>query len=232
MTTTPKSKYWKAVGVIDPNTGTHRQEYFFKGIPAKRVRLTSHLARQMAGYVLIERDLRMVGEWLKAIHRMSQAPSTRDSHAWTTNDDATHVLVSGLFVAALTTYGKCFAKAEGRRIRLDVRWVPPGFEQTHERMLQMRNKFAAHSGSEDFEAVNVVLVIPVQKRRLRDEPRLYREMRQTEAVVSFEDDEFSFLELATQLQRKVLEKLDELNAKIFAEEIKPKGYAYWLGMRG
>lgn len=223
--------HWKIVPLIDKSTGAHRQEYFFKGNPAKRVVLSSQLAKQMQGYVLIERDLRMVGEWLKTIARISRQPETRDPHAWTTNDDATHAVVFGLFVASVTTYGKCFAQAEGRRVQLDDSWIPIGFDDTHKRMREMRNKFTAHSGSEEFESVNVVLVVPVQYGRLhpKEQPRLYREMRQTEAQLSFDDDEYSFAELVTRLQRMVLEKLDGLNAKIFSDEIRPKGYGYWLG---
>jgi len=226
-----KSKYWKVVPIINPHSGKHGQEYFFKGIRAKRIPMTSRLAEQMAGFTLIERDLRMVTQWLQAIDAMSARPRDRAGHALTTHDDETHKLVQTLFVASLMFYGKCFADAEGRRIRLDRNWVPFEFKKTHEQMISMRNQFAAHSGSKGYERVQVVLVLPVKDRKIRDSPRLYRELLQTETVVSFEDDDTSFLRLAMLLQRKAVNKLEELNAKIFQEDINPKGMDYWLRLK-
>jgi len=189
------------------------------------------LARQLAGHTLIERDLRMVIQWLTAINTISGPPKRRGGHIWTDKDDAMHNQTLGLFVAALVFYGKCFSQCEGRRVRLDWQWIPKGFKETHEFVLTMRNNFAAHSGAEKFEGVNVVLVLPEKKGRLRDQPRLYREMRQTEAVISYEDDEFSFLGLATKVREKVLVKLDELNGKIFTEDINPRRMEHWLAQK-
>lgn len=222
------SRYWKVVPIIDPDTGEHSQQYFFRRVRAKRIPIKSPLARQMAGYVLIERDLRMVMQWLSTIDRMSGPPKNQNQYAWTDKDDESHNRTLGLFVAALIFYGKCFSQCEGRRIRLDVDWIPQGFEETHKLVLMMRNNFAAHSGAEKFEDVNVVLVVPEKKGRLRDRLRLYREMKQPEALISHKDDEFSFFLLASKLREKVLEKLEELNRKIFQEEINPRGMKYWL----
>jgi hypothetical protein len=222
------ARYWKEVSIIDPDTGEHCQQYYFRRTRARRIPLTSHLARQMAGYALIERDLRMTLQWLNSIAQLSEAPKNRNRYAWTDKEDEAHALTLGLFVAALVFYGKCFSDCEGRRIRLSEEWIPQGFEDSHRLLIAMRNNFAAHSGAERFEAVNVVLVIPEKKDRIRDKPRLYRELRQTEALVSQHDDEFSAIKLVQELHKKVMNKLQELNDKIFRDEINPKGMAYWV----
>ncbi len=220
-------RYWKVVRIIDPDTGKHCQQYYFRRKRARRIPLASHLAKQMAGFALIERDLRMAERWLKSVAQLSGAPKNRSLHAWTDKDDESHGVTMGLFVAALVFYGKCFSDCEGRRIRLSQEWIPRGFEETHQLLITLRNNFAAHSGAEKFEAVNVVLVISEKKGRIRDKPRLYRELKQPEALSSHQDDKFSPLRLVQTLQCKVVEKLQELNDKIFRDEIRSKGMEYW-----
>jgi hypothetical protein len=228
MAVADKERYWKILPAINQKTGEFRQRYSFRRVPAKRIPIISPTARQFAGYVLIERDLRMVIQWLTNVAAMSSRPKGTGYHVWTDKDDESHNQALGLFVAALTFYGKCFSECEGRRVQLDKQWIPTGFEEAHELMLTMRNNFAAHSGAEKFEDVQIVLVLPAKKGKLQDEPRLYRELKQTESLISHHDDDASFLQLATRLQTKVLEKLDELNARLFEKEIRPLGWDHWL----
>lgn len=209
--------------------GSARHQFFFKGVPARSMSLTSPLAKQLAGYVLIERDLRMVRQWLDRINDFPKPKRTRNVPGWhpTERNDADHNLCLGLFVASLTFYGKCFAQCEGRRIKLNDDWIPKGFEDTHSLVLRMRNNFAAHSGADKFEDVDIVLALPVKRGSLRDKPRLYRMLRQMEVMLDLEDDEFSFIKLAAELREKVVKKTEELNDKIFDEIRPPAGWHHW-----
>lgn len=210
--------------MIDPTTGDHRNYYYFKRAAARRIPITSRVAKQLAGYVLIERDLRMVATWLTMLERISPPVQGKQRHVWSTTDkdDDSHAQTLALFVAALSFYGKCFTQCEGRGVKLERGWIPTGFEDTHDLVLQMRHNFAAHSGADKFEDVHVVLVLAEKKGRLRDQALLVREMKQMESMISSTSDDFSFHALATALHAKVLAKLDELNAKIFREDINPK----------
>jgi len=174
----------------------------------------------------------MVIDWIHAINQFSSPPKNRDPYGWSeTKTDALHNQTLGLFVAALSFYGKCFAQCEGRRIKLDGKWIPKGFEDTHQLILSMRNNFAAHSGADKFEDVNIVLVVAEKKGKLLDERMLVRELKQMEALISHQDDEYSFLLLSTKLRQKVLKKIDALNDKIFVEEINSRGAKFWLSQK-
>ena len=225
----PGRKYWTLRSVIDPSTGDHRNHYYFKRVPARRIPITSPVAKQLAGYVLIERDLRMVATWLTMIDKISPPVRDKTRHAWSTTDkdDDSHAETLGLFVAALSFYAKSFTRCEGRRVKLERAWIPVGFKETHDLVMQMRHNFAAHSGADKFEDVHVVLVLAEKKGHLRDQALLFREMKQMESMISWTNDEFSFFALATQLRQKVLAKLDELNAKLFRDEINPRLHE-WL----
>lgn len=220
-------KYWKVVPIIDRDTGAHRQQYFYKRTRAQRIPISSHLARQLAGYCLIERDLRTVIEWLIELKKFVPSSKNPEVYGWSRveSSNSTHI---ALFVSALTFYGKCFAQTNARGIRLDSSWVPEDFLETHKQILALRNRFAAHSDDDEYEKVNVVLVLAGKKGRLRDSWMLYRELKQIEVMTQHPDDKASFEGLASELQRKVEQKMQELNDKIFKDEIHPAGLDHWL----
>ena len=55
--------------------------------------------------------------------------------------------VKGLFVAALTIYGKRFTSCEGRRVKLEKKNLSEDFHETHDEAMAFRHNFAAHSGA-------------------------------------------------------------------------------------
>lgn len=220
-------KYWKVVSIIDRDTGEHRQQYFFKRARARRIPLSSQLARQLAGYCLIDRDLRTVVEWLTELKKLVPPSKKSGTYGWSQVESKNSIHIA-LFVAALTFYGKCFAQSESRSIRLSIEWVPKEFHDTHQEVIALRNKFAAHSGDEEYEKVNVVLVLADKKGKLRDSWLLYRELKQIEVITQHPDDSASFEALARELQRKVNQKMQDLNDRIFKDEINPAGLDYWL----
>ena len=63
---------WTEMSELDPETGVFRQKYFFREVPAQRIPITSKFARRLAGYTLIERDLRAVDGWLEQIFELSK----------------------------------------------------------------------------------------------------------------------------------------------------------------
>lgn len=178
---------------------------------------------------MIERDLRMVQEWLEKIDVLSKDQINQGKEGWrlTEKPDPDHNLALGLFVAALTFYGKCFSECEGRRVRLNRNLVPFEFRETHDLVMKLRHNFAAHSGADRFENVHVALVLNPKRKYRNDKPALVRELIQPEVWVSFDRDERSFFKLVDRVRTMVLGKLDEVNDKIFREEINPKGLDYW-----
>lgn len=226
-------KNWTLESVLDPKTGKHRNRYFFKGKRAQRIPITSRLAQQLAGYALIERDLRMVQEWLAKIDALSKDQIDQGKEGWrlTEKPDPDHNLTLGLFVAALTFYGKCFSECEGRKVKLDRNFVPNEFRETHDLVMRFRHNFAAHSGADKFENVQIVLVLNPKPKHLDERRALVRELIQPEVWVSLDPDEHSFSRLVERVRGSVLRKLDEVNDKIFIEDINPKGLDYWYSKK-
>jgi hypothetical protein len=71
----------------------------------------------MAGYTMIEKDLRSALTWLDEIERRHvEHWSDKKRSFGRAEDRDNYNIVKGLFVALLTFYGKCFSKCEGRPV--------------------------------------------------------------------------------------------------------------------
>lgn len=218
---------WKAKEIIDQATGKVHRLYTYKNKPCYRRVLTSHLANQMAGYVLIEKDLRNVGIWLKEIETMhTDAPTRKGEHFKKTIDREKYNIIKGLFVAALTFYGKCFSKCEGRPVKLERAQLEKKFLEKHDDCIAYRHNFAAHSGAAKLEYAEISLVFP-QKPKAGIEPRIYRELYQPDLVWPSKPNEVSFTELVEHVKTIVNIKIDRLHNKIMKEEVIAKGFEYW-----
>ena len=217
------SEEWSFKEIVEPVTGKTRRHYFYRRKPCKRILLDSHLAKQLAGYVLIEKDLRSAGIWLAEIDEIRGSDGGgRNVHA---KDRERYNLVKGLFVAALTFYGKAFSQCEGRRAQLNRRQLDQSFLEAHDEAISYRNNFAAHSGAKLLEKAEIALVLPPKTKRDK-EPMIYREMTQPDYIESAQGEK-SFSELIEHVRLIPLKKIDELSEKIFQEEVLPRGYEYW-----
>jgi hypothetical protein len=145
--------------VLDPKAGEPHNKHFYKGQRAQRIPITSERTKSLAAYALVERDLRMVREWIIRLDELNKPEITDLKDGWnvTAKSNPENNLAQGLFVAAVTFYGKCFSEAEGRRLKLEKRVVVPAeFTDTHERVMEFRNNFTAHSdrlGESEFSFV-------------------------------------------------------------------------------
>lgn len=219
-------KDFSVTEVIEPETGRVHRLYKYKGKVCKRVTLDTPMARQLAGYSLIEKDLRSSLIWLKEIDsiRGNDIMLDKNYHA---KDRVKYNLVKGLFVAALTFYGKVFAQCEGRRIKLDRKNIDSEFRDAHDQAILLRNNFAAHSGAELIERAEIALIIPPRsKKSTVIMPNIYRELNQPD-YGSPSKGEKSMLELVNHVRSITLEKINQLSEKILSEDVIPKGYEYW-----
>jgi hypothetical protein len=122
-----RPKDWNVEEVLDPKTGEPHNKHFYKGQRAQRIPITSQRAKSLAAYALVERDLRMVREWIIRLDELNKPEITDLKDGWniTAKSDPENNLAQALFVAAVTFYGKCFSEAEGRRLKLEKRDVVP-----------------------------------------------------------------------------------------------------------
>jgi hypothetical protein len=224
---------WTEMSELDPDTGVFRQKYFFRGVPAQRIPITSKIARRLAGYTLIERDLRAVHGWLEQIFELSKSQLAQEKEGWhfTDKPDPENSLTSALFIASVTSYAKCFTKAEGRNVKLETQDVVPAeLREVHDLVMSFRNNFAAHSGNAKYEAAQIVLVLNPMIREGEGSKYLLRESLQPESYLRYDPIE-SFSTLVERVREHVLEKTAHLNQKIFTEEINPKGSDYWYAQK-
>ncbi|MBF8178039.1 hypothetical protein [Herminiimonas contaminans] len=216
---------WSIKEFVEPKAGEIHRIYSFKGKVCKRIVLDSPMAKQLAGYVLIEKDIRSAQGWLSHIDEIRGDDAAQDKNGSRSSPDRERYnLVKGLFVAALTFYGKAFAQADGRRVKLERRQVSEEFREVHDLAIAFRNNFAAHSGAKLIEKAEIAIALPTSNRKAT--PNLYTELEQPDYALLGEGEK-SFANLFEHVHFIPQTKIRELKHKIFVEEVLPKGYDYW-----
>ena len=216
---------WKIREIIEPDADSIKRhtQYYFKRKRAPRIELRGKIAKQLAGYVLIEKDLRSVTVWLNEIERLNLR-SDVEGHLEMSVDREKFNLIKGLYVAALTFYGKCFTSCEGRRVKLEKSIIDVKFRNTHDEVMRMRHNFAAHSGADSFEEVKIAVVLYPNKRPVRL-PKIYRELSQADFRDNHENE--TFVALAEHVRSRVIDKAKIIENRLVDKEVLPKGYEFW-----
>ncbi|MDN2717832.1 MULTISPECIES: hypothetical protein [unclassified Janthinobacterium] len=211
--------------VVEPESGKVHRFYTYNRKPCKRVPIDTRLSRQLAGYALIEKDLRSVGVWLAEIDSLRANEIEIKGHILA-KDRKMYNVIKGLFVAALTFYGKCFTRCEGRPVKLERKQVEEKYRLKHDDLLNYRNNFAAHSGAKNLESVGIAVVLPRVKKG-ETYPQLYRELYQPDLFITKEGG-IDFKEVVESMREVVLKKIQLLSDKIMKEEVMPLGLDHWL----
>jgi len=218
---------WSVSEILDATSGKVYRRYTYKRKPCVRVVLDSKLSQQLAGWTLIEKDLRNVGIWLNEIaSRHQEAPKRKGESYRHSRDRETYNLIKGLFVAALTFYGKCFSKCEGRPVKMERAQLEERYRVLHDECISYRHNFAAHSGAAKIESVEITLVFP-EKLRHGVVPTIYHELFQPDLAWPSDDEEVTFQQLIEHARDIAKGKMSRLSDKILREEVLPKGYDYW-----
>lgn len=211
--------------ILDRVSGLAYRIYTHKRRPCERVELTSRLAQQLAGYTLIEKDLRSVLAWLDEIEtRHDEGPIIKGHSFGRGKDRDNYNLIKGLFVAALTFYGKCFTKCDGRPVKLERAQIEKKFQVLHDDCLEYRHNFAAHSGAKKLEHVEVALVFP-KKHKAEVEFMIFLELHQPD-VFWPKAGAVKLRELVEHVRGIAQRKIERLARKIETEEIIPNADKY------
>lgn len=216
---------WTSVDFVDKSTGKFHRIYKYKNKPCRSVYLKSRLSDHMAGYALIEKDIRSSLVWLRKIKDLVGDYDGKKDGAFSINRDREKFnLVKGLFVASLTFYGKCFSKCDGRPVKLERSQLDEKYRDIHDVAISYRHNFAAHSGAKRLEYAKIALVVPLKVKHGREIPiNLYTEINQPDLAWHSKDEELWFIELLEHVQSMVKEKIKKLSDKILNEEVLPKG---------
>ncbi|KUM53700.1 hypothetical protein [Rheinheimera sp. EpRS3] len=218
---------WSKFTVLEPETQTFYNRYYYKRILAHRVVIDTPKAKALAAYTLIEKDLRSVLVWLYEIRGLladDKVIAGKKGSQKTAHDRTRYNLIKGLFVASLTFYAKCFTSCEGRRIKLEKKNLSDDFQKDHDSIMEMRHNFAAHSGAKQVEKVHVVLALDSKKRK-GAVPFITRELGQPDSYNL--DSTLEFIALALHVKEFVDLKVDTLNEKLLKDDILTKPPEYW-----
>lgn len=219
-----ENDYWTSKAIVEPSSGKYYRKYFYKRRVAHRVIVDTPKAKALAGYVLIEKDLRCSIAWTNQIKELLKDEPQFLDPMGSVESPTDHIftLSKGFFVAALTFYGKCFASCKGRRIKLERKNLSESFLFVHDDAIEYRNNFAAHSGAKMLE--RAVVVLALDKKR-KSNPFFSRELYQPDVVSQSDLDEF--LALFEHVKGFVEGKINELSDKVYDEDVLPKGADYW-----
>ena len=217
---------------IDRKTGEKTTVFFYRDKPCPAIPLTSPVARQFGGYSLIRVDLLDAKEWLKRAHdlvpsgnqpRSVKASTARDRY-FLSGDPSTFRLIKSLWFSAIVLYGKCYASAEGRKVKLERSNLPDEHLEIHDKIITLRNTIVAHAGTTAHESAKVKLVLSPNPKT----DRLW--LRADVSRVDFADDRddpVPFARLVDQVIEQVDRKLGELNARLLKKEVFPLGKQHW-----
>lgn len=207
---------WTIEETYTPKKGL-KNKYFYRGKEAPLVSMTDKISQQYAAYTLIEKDLRSVVFWLEEIEKLSPDQIERIK-----NPDKMN-LVKGLFVAALTFYGKCFTSCEGRKVKLERKQLSEDQQVVHDQIMELRHNFAAHSGAENFEDVKVTLALhPKIKSNMK--PMLYSELYQPDYIFT---DKVDFKKLVLALRESIRNKRTSVGEVVLEKVVAQKPKKYW-----
>lgn len=207
---------WTLLEHLNVRTGKLNNTYKFRGVKAQRIVLSGALADQFKGYTLIRKDLKNIRAWVGILQDLiADAGIKGTGPRQLANAKGGKVKtdeMKAVWVAIITFYGKLFSDAPGRRIRLDKQQIPASLRERHDRMINLRNGFTAHSGKEKFEDVEVVLVIDSNTSRMTP-PRIITELVQPNMMISAELG--AILELLTELESVVKKAYDKCWEKLY-----------------
>lgn len=219
-----KENGWIIREIIEPGANERHTHYFYRKKRAPRIELNSILAQQLAGYVLIEKDLRNVMIWLDEVERI-YPQEERPKESIISPDRERFNIIKALTVAALSFYGKSFSKCDGRRAQLHRKNINEEFREAHDDVMRRRHHFAAHSGADKFEEVRIALVLYPSKKS-DDLPEVFKELTQPDLWDDTSVD-ITFPNLVKHVRGMVMEKMHKLEKRLLYDEILSHGKEYW-----
>jgi hypothetical protein len=209
---------------VEPATDKVHRIYKYKRRPCTRVVLSSRIAAQLAGYHLIEKDLRSVKVWLEELDKHGGEAKKR-GYSFRGTDRDKYNIVKGLFVASLTFYGKCFSKCEGRPVKLERAQLEDRFRELHDECISYRHNFAAHSGAKRLERVEIALVYPTKFKKVPPF-EIFKELDQPDTFWPAEG-EVTLVELVEHVRSIAQRKIEFLSNKVLQDDVMAKSTSLW-----
>jgi hypothetical protein len=121
--------------------------------PGITIEINTKLSRHYCAYILIEKDLQDILGFFDILLGLINS-----------NEGKNDLLIKGLSRALVITYGKCFAKADGRTVKLEAKIIPKEHKIIHNELINMRNNYVAHAGVSKHEICRGIYVLPPESK--------------------------------------------------------------------
>jgi hypothetical protein len=204
-------QWTEATGIRDPQSG-FKSRYYHEGKVALRHPISSKQTKHLAGYTLMEKDVRNLLEWINELKRIQTEngdPLVVEGDQPIRGDKTKNVIAKALFISLITVYGKLFTGAKGRMVSLNKTiYKESNFLAQHDELMLLRHNYTAHSGDERIEKCEVVIALAIKDGTLHH--RLYTELGQPN---HYSLDSYTELE---ELINYLHVKVKELNERAYA----------------
>jgi hypothetical protein len=135
--------------------------FFYGDKACRHLILDSPIAKKVAAYHLIQKDLSFVYENIKCLIERQKKAITSGTLG-VSNENTDFLISKSLYQAAVISYGKCFASASGgknakgksRGVKLEkeiIKDFPQAQREAHEYLMNTRNEYVAHGGATNNE---------------------------------------------------------------------------------
>jgi hypothetical protein len=215
-----KETEWSIIEGVSDGQGGLKNHYRWKGNDAIRHTLSSRRAKHLAGYRLIERDVRNIRSWIDSILQLileigpeaEPSPSSRQRKG----DPKKNDLIKGVFVACIAIYGKMFTGAKGRLVSLNESLLKSDAHiKWHNELMELRHSFVAHSGVEKTETCEIVCALCPHEGRVHH--KFFSELTQPNHLRSADYREID--DLLEFIHQHVKKKCDDLWQEIQEKEV-------------
>ncbi|TKF98949.1 hypothetical protein FCV71_01420 [Vibrio lentus] len=224
-----EEKYLESKLIFDDHTGKASARVTYKRKPLYSIPLTGRIPSQIAGYSLINKDLKNARQWAHTAVSMTVEAHSHEyiskGNYFMAQDREKFDMIKALFIASLTFYAKAFTKCEARNAKLARKDLSKEFREDHDFYMNLRNKYVAHSGSEDLESAQPHMLLS-PKKSSKFIPRMHIVRSQPDVAIS-EDEANSFVSLIEHVTSLVDVKVNKASERLFEDHIAIHSIDYW-----
>ena len=206
----------------DQKTMKGSAKFLINNQECPQILLSSNQAKIFSNFALIKKDLKFCKTALSIASGLaSDGEELKQVGGFRPEFDEQSDVLKGMYISFVVTYGKCFTKADGRRVKLELKdtFDDDELKELHLEVMNQRHEYIAHGGKTKFEQVDPIVVLHPDKE-MNVTPLL---TTQSYHLVGFNKEEFErYLELVNFVDKKLDVLLEKKATALYEKEIAPK----------
>ena len=211
---------------VNPETLECDPEYYAAGVKLVKREITTEQAKKYAAHSLIAKDLKYLIKMMKYASSIALEgnPDEESTSVFVRNEiDYKSDILKAIYISSVVTYGKCFAQAHGRKVKLDREAIFKDaskiVKDAHDDLMAQRNDYVAHGGNTKYESAKTFLLLhPSIEEKL---PPVITTSAMH--VYGFSKSEYSrFLDLFEYVQEKHRITIKKLDSALQKREVEGK----------